>query len=190
MIHRNHVDIFCWFDSSLALPLITRELVSVLQAGKTANETMDLSNYGFLYGTFPTAPGVFVYATQFNVDTDLVIVIRTAKLVENNRFQWKCLENRTPDRKRHGGLHFPVGSSDVRLGQDGHADQFEPVELHRRTRLVPVQHQHLGTGRHLLGHIHLPVEPKVGQDSSFLHTMSGDFSGKQPPPHPSIHPSI
>jgi predicted permease len=63
---------FVDFRYSLVLPLVTRELVSVLQAGADVNETIDLSNYGFLYGTFPTAPGVFVYSTQFNVDADLV----------------------------------------------------------------------------------------------------------------------
>ena len=33
-------------------------------AGRTDNETENLSNYGFLYGTIPTAPSVFVYSTQ------------------------------------------------------------------------------------------------------------------------------
>lgn len=56
----------------LVLPLITRELVTTLQAGADANETLDLSNYGFLYGTFPTAPSVFVYATQFSIDSELI----------------------------------------------------------------------------------------------------------------------
>jgi len=51
---------------------VTREFVSVLESGATANETAELSNYGFLIGTFPTAPSVFVYATQFNIDADLV----------------------------------------------------------------------------------------------------------------------
>lgn len=50
-------------------------MVVTLNAGNDANETLDLSNFGFLYGTFPTAPGVFVYATQFNVEADLVSVI-------------------------------------------------------------------------------------------------------------------
>jgi len=57
---------------SLVLPLITRELVMTLQAGADANETLELSNYGFLYGTFPSAPSVFVFSTQFNIDSALV----------------------------------------------------------------------------------------------------------------------
>ena len=64
------------FLYSLVLPLVTRELVSLLQSGvSSSNETSDLSDFGFLYGTFPTAPGVFVYSTQFNVDPDLVIAV-------------------------------------------------------------------------------------------------------------------
>ena len=43
-----------------------------MNAGGSSNETVELSNFGFLYGTFPTAPGVFVYATHFGVDVDLV----------------------------------------------------------------------------------------------------------------------
>ena len=61
------------------LPLITRELVTTLQAGADANETLDLSNYGFLYGTFPTAPSVFVYATQFSIDSELVTLKKKKK---------------------------------------------------------------------------------------------------------------
>lgn len=51
---------------------MTREVVSLLHAGSDANETLDLSTYGFLYGTFPSAPTVFVFATQYNLDVDLI----------------------------------------------------------------------------------------------------------------------
>jgi len=46
--------------------------VSLLQAGTDVNDTVALSNYGFLYGTFPTAPGVFVYANQYDVGVQMV----------------------------------------------------------------------------------------------------------------------
>ena len=52
---------------SLVLPILAREAVSQMGAGRTANETLDLSNYAFLYGTIPTAPSVFVYATNYDV---------------------------------------------------------------------------------------------------------------------------
>lgn len=37
-----------------------------------ANDTASLSNFGFLYGTFPSAPGVFVYANQYDVAVQMV----------------------------------------------------------------------------------------------------------------------
>ena len=38
-----------------------------MNAGSSDNETENLSNYGFLYGTIPTAPSVFVYATKYGI---------------------------------------------------------------------------------------------------------------------------
>lgn len=49
-----------------------RETVSLLHAGSNASDTKELSTYGFLYGTFPAAPAVFVFATQYSIDIDLV----------------------------------------------------------------------------------------------------------------------
>ncbi|KAK7068809.1 hypothetical protein SK128_020429, partial [Halocaridina rubra] len=59
-------------SKTLILPLVTREVVSLLHPGASANETADYSNYGFLYGTFPTAPGVFVFASHYNIAVDLI----------------------------------------------------------------------------------------------------------------------
>ncbi|XP_069678473.1 lysosomal cholesterol signaling protein isoform X1 [Periplaneta americana] len=56
----------------LALPLVIREVVSLFHPGINASDTMDLSTYGFLYGVFPSAPGVFVFATQYSLDIDLI----------------------------------------------------------------------------------------------------------------------
>ncbi|CAG9862622.1 unnamed protein product [Phyllotreta striolata] len=56
----------------LVLPLVTREVISALHAGHNESETVDLSTYGFLYGTFPSAPTVFVFATQYSIDVDLI----------------------------------------------------------------------------------------------------------------------
>lgn len=50
-----------------------REFVTLVNAGVDANDTMSLSNYGFLYGTFPVAPGVFVYANHYDVAVQLVL---------------------------------------------------------------------------------------------------------------------
>lgn len=64
-----------WYCFRLVLPLVTREVVSLLHAGYNETETSDLSTYGFLYGTFPSAPTVFVFATQYSLDVDLVSVM-------------------------------------------------------------------------------------------------------------------
>ncbi|XP_055603082.1 integral membrane protein GPR155 [Uranotaenia lowii] len=56
----------------LVLPLVTRQTVNIINAGANFSETTDLSTFGFLYGTFPAAPGVFVIASQYNQDVDLV----------------------------------------------------------------------------------------------------------------------
>lgn len=56
----------------LILPLIIRETVLLINPGATHNETVELGTYGFLYGTFPTAPGIFVFAMQYNIAADLI----------------------------------------------------------------------------------------------------------------------
>ncbi|XP_067118557.1 lysosomal cholesterol signaling protein-like [Centruroides vittatus] len=56
----------------LILPLLIRELVIHLANDGTTEENKDLSNFGFLYGTFPTAPTVFIFATQYEMSTEIV----------------------------------------------------------------------------------------------------------------------
>ena len=56
----------------LVLPVIIREVTSLLLYSENSTVSTELSNYGFLYGTFPSAPGVFVYATHYNLEVDLV----------------------------------------------------------------------------------------------------------------------
>lgn len=56
----------------LALPLIIRESVILLNAGTNETDTTDLSTYGFLYGTIPTAPALFIFTLRYNVDIDLI----------------------------------------------------------------------------------------------------------------------
>ncbi len=72
---------------TVAYPLLARETVSafISAAGEsdgaslqrsgsngTTDDTELLSDFAFLYGTFPTAPSVFVYATQYDLETKLV----------------------------------------------------------------------------------------------------------------------
>ncbi|XP_024944147.1 integral membrane protein GPR155 [Cephus cinctus] len=56
----------------LVLPLVIRESVILLNAGINCTDTNDLSTYGFLYGTIPTAPALFVFTLRYNVDIDLI----------------------------------------------------------------------------------------------------------------------
>jgi len=52
--------------------MITWQVVSALELQEPANVSRSLSMYGFLYGTFPTAPSVFLYSSHFSVAQDSV----------------------------------------------------------------------------------------------------------------------
>lgn len=56
----------------LVLPIVIRQTVNVMNAGQNFSDTTDLSTFGFLYGTIPAAPGVFVFASQYNMEIDLI----------------------------------------------------------------------------------------------------------------------
>ncbi|KAL1139841.1 hypothetical protein AAG570_006818 [Ranatra chinensis] len=58
----------------LMLPVVVREVTSLILHASSVNSSAstDMSNYGFLYGTLPAAPGVFVYATSYALDVDLI----------------------------------------------------------------------------------------------------------------------
>lgn len=56
----------------LVLPLIIRESVVFLSAGENTSDTSDLSTFGFLYGTIPTAPALFIFTMRYNIDIDLI----------------------------------------------------------------------------------------------------------------------
>ena len=56
------------------LPIFAREYASTLlnPSNQNATENRELSDFAFLYGTFPVAPTVFVYASKYNVVPDVV----------------------------------------------------------------------------------------------------------------------
>lgn len=56
----------------LVLPLLCREMVEVLDKGDSVVNHTSLSNYAFLYGVFPVAPGVAIFATQFNMEVEII----------------------------------------------------------------------------------------------------------------------
>ncbi|PBC32634.1 Integral membrane protein [Apis cerana cerana] len=39
---------------------------------ENATDTQDLSTYGFLYGTIPTAPALFIFTLRYNLEIDLI----------------------------------------------------------------------------------------------------------------------
>ncbi|XP_052532198.1 integral membrane protein GPR155 [Tympanuchus pallidicinctus] len=56
----------------LMMPFLCREMVELLdKSSSTVNHT-SLSNYAFLYGVFPAAPGVAIFATQFNMEVGII----------------------------------------------------------------------------------------------------------------------
>uniref|UniRef100_A0A8C7FTY6 G protein-coupled receptor 155 n=1 Tax=Oncorhynchus kisutch TaxID=8019 RepID=A0A8C7FTY6_ONCKI len=58
----------------LVMPLICREMVELLYADHTNTglNQSSLSNYAFLYGVFPTAPSVAIYAAHYNMELQVV----------------------------------------------------------------------------------------------------------------------
>ncbi|XP_068429089.1 lysosomal cholesterol signaling protein [Clinocottus analis] len=57
----------------LLMPLICREMVDLLNNSNTsALNHSSLSNYAFLYGVFPTAPSVAIYAVYYNAELEVV----------------------------------------------------------------------------------------------------------------------
>ncbi|KAF7662473.1 hypothetical protein LDENG_00233980 [Lucifuga dentata] len=58
----------------LVMPLVCKDMVDILDIGvnsSSANHT-SLSNFAFLYGVFPTAPSVAIYAGHYNVELEVV----------------------------------------------------------------------------------------------------------------------
>uniref|UniRef100_A0A1A8QX57 G protein-coupled receptor 155b n=1 Tax=Nothobranchius rachovii TaxID=451742 RepID=A0A1A8QX57_9TELE len=58
----------------LVMPLVCKDMVDILDIGvngTSANHT-SLSNFAFLYGVFPTAPSVAIYAGHYNMELEVV----------------------------------------------------------------------------------------------------------------------
>lgn len=56
------------------MPLVCKDMVDILDIGvnsTSANHT-SLSNFAFLYGVFPTAPSVAIYAGHYNMELEVV----------------------------------------------------------------------------------------------------------------------
>ncbi|XP_077392706.1 lysosomal cholesterol signaling protein [Festucalex cinctus] len=56
----------------LLMPLICKDMVDLLDTVSPSNHS-SLSNYAFLYGVFPTAPSVAIYAAYYNAQLEVII---------------------------------------------------------------------------------------------------------------------
>ena len=56
----------------MLMPLLAREITNLLYAGSNEEECNDLANFAFLYGTFPTAPTVYVLATRYGIASGII----------------------------------------------------------------------------------------------------------------------
>ncbi|XP_055764476.1 integral membrane protein GPR155-like isoform X4 [Salvelinus fontinalis] len=59
----------------LVMPLICMDMVDLLDSPGSNSSSLNhssLSNYAFLYGVFPTAPSVAIYASQYNMELEVV----------------------------------------------------------------------------------------------------------------------
>ncbi|XP_028605109.2 lysosomal cholesterol signaling protein isoform X1 [Podarcis muralis] len=56
----------------LLMPLLCREMVELFDKSDSVVNHTSLSNYAFLYGVFPSAPGVAIFATQFNMEVEII----------------------------------------------------------------------------------------------------------------------
>ncbi|XP_047208250.1 integral membrane protein GPR155 isoform X3 [Girardinichthys multiradiatus] len=58
----------------LVMPLVCKDMVDILDMGvnSTSLNHTSLSNFAFLYGVFPTAPSVAIYAGHYNIELEVV----------------------------------------------------------------------------------------------------------------------
>ncbi|NXH47775.1 GP155 protein, partial [Dicaeum eximium] len=56
----------------LMVPFLCREMVELLDKSDSVVNHTSLSNYAFLYGVFPAAPGAAIFASQFNMEVGII----------------------------------------------------------------------------------------------------------------------
>ena len=57
------------------LPIVADRVLYLILPADSGNSTVSrssISTFGFLYGTFPTAPTVFVFSNQYTLAMDIV----------------------------------------------------------------------------------------------------------------------
>lgn len=59
------------------MPLLCKDMVDLLDHSNTSSQNhSSLSNYAFIYGVFPTAPSVAIYAVYYNTELEVVSCLR------------------------------------------------------------------------------------------------------------------
>uniref|UniRef100_A0A3B5M5N0 Uncharacterized protein n=1 Tax=Xiphophorus couchianus TaxID=32473 RepID=A0A3B5M5N0_9TELE len=66
--------LFFFYSNNLVMPLVCKDMVDILDVGvnSTSPNHTSLSNFAFLYGVFPTAPSVAIYAVHYNMELEVV----------------------------------------------------------------------------------------------------------------------
>ncbi|XP_054718675.1 integral membrane protein GPR155-like [Uloborus diversus] len=57
---------------NMILPLLLQKVSAFMLQGSTDEEIQNFSSFGFLYGTIPTAPSVYVFALQYGMSVTII----------------------------------------------------------------------------------------------------------------------
>lgn len=99
------------------MPLMCKDMVELLDAGNSSlvNHS-SLSDYAFLYGVFPTAPSVAIYAAHYNMELEVVSECTHVCVCVLNVLFSKVLNVCVVGDVWDGHQHVPVGAHHVRVG--------------------------------------------------------------------------
>lgn len=56
------------------MPLLCKDMVDLLDNSTSPMNHSSLSDYAFVYGVFPTAPSVAIYAVYYNAELEVVSI--------------------------------------------------------------------------------------------------------------------
>lgn len=71
----NHISItvaLLIITKNLLLPILIQKVSAFMLQNSSDDEIQSFSNFGFLYGTIPTAPSAYVFASQFDISVDVI----------------------------------------------------------------------------------------------------------------------
>lgn len=98
----------------LLMPLLCKDMVDILDTNNSTLNDSSLSNYAFLYGVFPTAPSVGIYAVLYNAEIEVVSLPPSFYLgLFYSSMDILFVSLVLPGHLRDGDLHVPLGSDNV-----------------------------------------------------------------------------